>query len=367
MSLWRRSRWASLPAQPTAEASHRTLRQAEGRNRELDARSDQYALGLILFELVSLRLAVVGPDEEILANAARGQKVPLEHLSKGERIPPELRAIVDKATAHDRAHRYPSIAALADDVRRYLRNRPVSARPDTPLEALTRWVSRHGRLTLAVLLGVVAISALAISWTSYRKAMGELAARRRGASLTALYSDVAARRATVVRTPIEEARIATWQSFGTSSGLELDRERMILSGTVAGAKVRLGLEGEPMKLCTVLVVEWPRSLGLGLSITRQHALHSIAELFGAQDIRIGDVAFDDAFVIKGDAMRIPHALADAAMRRALLELALAAVEVVVDDGRLVVRWPMPVERELELTGAVQRVQPIVRALCPAAV
>jgi len=173
-------------------ASYMSPEQADARNAELDARSDQYALGLILFELVSLRRAVPGTDEEILANAQRGQKLPLEHLSKRERIPTELRAIVDKATSFDREDRYPSVAAMADDVRRYLRGEPVVARPDTALEAVVRWVSRHGRLMLAVLLGVVAISGLAISWTSYQKAMGELSTRRHGEALTELYIDVAA-------------------------------------------------------------------------------------------------------------------------------------------------------------------------------
>ncbi len=166
--------------------------QAAGKNRELDARSDQYALGLILFEIVSLRKANVGSGEELIANAAQARKGPLEPLAPRGRIAPELRAIIEKATERAPADRYPSITEMTTDVRRYLRGAAVSVHTDTPLEAVVRWVSRHGRVAVAVLLGVVALSALAVGWTSYRRAMGELAERRRGEELTKLYVDVAA-------------------------------------------------------------------------------------------------------------------------------------------------------------------------------
>ena len=167
--------------------------QAQGNNADLDARSDQYALGLILFEIVSLRRALgEGTEDEIIARAKRGEKLPLEHISKQEHIAVELRAIIDRATAADRDSRYADVTALADDVRRYTHGEPVVARPDTAFEAVVRWVGHHGRTTLAVLGGLIVLSGLALGWSAQRRAQAELKAQRRGAALTTLYVDVAA-------------------------------------------------------------------------------------------------------------------------------------------------------------------------------
>ena len=159
----------------------------------LDARSDQYSLGLILFEIVSLKRALgMGDVQEIFARALDGRKMPLEAFSKRERVTPELRAIVAKATAFDPQNRYASVGAMSDDLRRHFRGEAVNARPDTAIAKLLRSMSRHRRTTLATLVGVVMLSAIAIGWISYRKKVAELETRRRGEQLTGLYIQVAA-------------------------------------------------------------------------------------------------------------------------------------------------------------------------------
>ncbi len=174
-------------------ASYMSPEQADARNAELDPRADQYALGLILFELVSLRRAMKGETSvDVYANAARGHKEPLEHISKRGRIAPELRAIVEKATAFSPAERYDSVAALADDVRRYLRGEAVLARPDNLVEKVLRWIGQHRRATLVAILCIVAAAVSTLSWTLYRQAASELAARERGERITALFGDVSA-------------------------------------------------------------------------------------------------------------------------------------------------------------------------------
>jgi hypothetical protein len=167
--------------------------QARGATRQLDARADQYALGLILFELVSLRRAIHSPTTVgAWTLASAGTKAPLEHV-RGERIPRELRAIIDKATALAPGDRYPSVIELAEDVRRHLRGEAVLARPDDLAQKVLRWMSRHRRTTLAAVLAVLALTAVTITWTLYRNAASELEARRLGESRTALYIDVASR------------------------------------------------------------------------------------------------------------------------------------------------------------------------------
>ncbi|NCG17808.1 MAG: protein kinase [Rhodobacterales bacterium] len=141
--------------------------QAEGQNNALDGRSDQYSLGLILFELVTLKPAVTGKTAiKMVMRHQDGEKEPMVHVMR-QKIAPELRAIIHKATAKNPAARYASVKALGDDVRRYLREEAVLARPDHPIQRLLRVMGRHRQLTLFIMMalfmgsGTITISALA--------------------------------------------------------------------------------------------------------------------------------------------------------------------------------------------------------------
>jgi serine/threonine-protein kinase len=135
--------------------------QAHGR-KDLDGRSDQYALGLILYELVSLRQAVTGKSSlKIVMRQQDGEKDPLVHVAK-EKLPTELKAIIFKATTKDIGARYADVHQLAEDIRRYLRGEAVKARPDTPRQRVRRWVGRHRELTLLLVVLFFSISGLSI-------------------------------------------------------------------------------------------------------------------------------------------------------------------------------------------------------------
>ena len=150
--------------------------QAMGKNSELDGRSDQFSLGLILFELVALRRArPSGGMRETMVAAVSGKKVPLEHVNPALEIPRELAAIIDKATALDPRERYETVHALAEDVRRFLRGEAVEARRDTPLQAALRFIGKHKLGTLSALL--VALTAGA-SLTIVALVRGERLAER---------------------------------------------------------------------------------------------------------------------------------------------------------------------------------------------
>ncbi len=167
--------------------------QAHGKTSELDARSDQYSLGLLRQEVLTLTPAIEGDTEpEVYGKAAKGTRAPLTHLDgHGRRVPRALRAIVAKATAFRPQDRYPSVRALADDIRHYLRAEAVTALPETPLDTLLRFISRHRRTTLTAFVFVLVAAGLVVTWTRYRQAQSDLATRERGARLTAVYGEIA--------------------------------------------------------------------------------------------------------------------------------------------------------------------------------
>jgi serine/threonine-protein kinase len=152
--------------------------QAQGKNEALDGRSDLYTLGLILYELVSLKKAVPGKAAlETLRNAGKGIKLPLVHVSPRETIAEDIRAIIEKATALEPSNRYATVKELSDDVHRFMRGDAVRARRDTVVQKLGRAMARHRQAavfgTAALVLGV---AALAGGWVLYNR---QLAAQQR--------------------------------------------------------------------------------------------------------------------------------------------------------------------------------------------
>ncbi|MFN7145004.1 MAG: serine/threonine-protein kinase, partial [Myxococcota bacterium] len=159
--------------------------QAHGRNDELDGRSDQYALGLLLFELLSLKPARTGKSAaQVLKKAAAGEKDPLTPLDAREKIPRELAAVVRKATAVDPARRYPDVAAMAEDVRRHLRDEPVLAEPDTLAQRLARTIARHRQTALAV-VAVLTLLVFATAALGVAAALGVREVSRQAAEVRA--------------------------------------------------------------------------------------------------------------------------------------------------------------------------------------
>ncbi len=134
--------------------------QAAGKNPELDGRSDEYSMGLILQECVTLQVAVDGASiQEVLTKAMLGRRDPVAVGNRPGALPREIDAIVRRATRLDPKDRYPSVRALADEVRRYLRGEPVLALPEGALRRAGRWLARHRMATLTLLLAIGLVGA----------------------------------------------------------------------------------------------------------------------------------------------------------------------------------------------------------------
>ncbi|MFO0751108.1 MAG: hypothetical protein U1F43_36355 [Myxococcota bacterium] len=108
--------------------------QADGLTEQLDPRSDQFALGMLLQELVTLREARSARSlDEALRAAMGGRRNPVVHRDPKVVVKRELHAIIAKATAYRKDDRCSTVAAFADDVRRFLRDEPVLAEPGLAL------------------------------------------------------------------------------------------------------------------------------------------------------------------------------------------------------------------------------------------
>jgi WD40 repeat protein len=116
--------------------------QAAGRNPNVDGRADVYALGAILFELLTGTPPFRAETPlETLRLVLETDPVPLRLLNS--RVPQDLEVICLKCLMKDPARRYPTARLLAEELGRFLRGESVQARPRSWLGRVSRWCCRH--------------------------------------------------------------------------------------------------------------------------------------------------------------------------------------------------------------------------------
>jgi serine/threonine protein kinase/WD40 repeat protein len=129
--------------------------QVEGRTRELDVRADVYALGAILYELLTGNAPYGGQsDVEILRQVIAREPTLPRRLRPD--VPRDLEAIALKCLAKNPAGRYATARELADDLQRFIDGRPTAARPLKSSERAMKWVKR--RPAIAALIAVATVS-----------------------------------------------------------------------------------------------------------------------------------------------------------------------------------------------------------------
>jgi WD40 repeat protein len=138
-----------------------------------DARSDVYSLGATLYELLALRPAFEDANRARLVERVLHEE-PARPRKLDARIPRDLETTVLKAMAKDPARRYRTAGDFADDLRRFLADRPVRARRSSAAERAWRWCRRNpvvaGLLTaVATLLVAIALVASAMAWRLNRE------------------------------------------------------------------------------------------------------------------------------------------------------------------------------------------------------
>jgi tRNA A-37 threonylcarbamoyl transferase component Bud32/tetratricopeptide (TPR) repeat protein len=157
--------------------------QVEG-GKEITARTDVHALGVLLYEILAGRLPHMATTiPEVYAKIAHDEPLPPRKLDPS--IPWELEAVTLKALEKDPARRYATAEAFAEELRRHLAGEPVQARPVSGLVRLWRRAVKHrtALIPLAVALGVacgwaVSVRSTQLAAEAHAEAMGLLEAAR---------------------------------------------------------------------------------------------------------------------------------------------------------------------------------------------
>jgi serine/threonine protein kinase len=146
--------------------------QALARRGYLDHRTDIYSLGATLYELLTLQPAIDGQDrQEVLRMIA--QEEPASPRKLNPAIPRELETILLKGMNKEPGDRYATAQELADDLRRFLEDKPIKARRPSAYEQVSKWVRRHPSAaiaTVATLMTAAFILAVAVALISRERA-----------------------------------------------------------------------------------------------------------------------------------------------------------------------------------------------------
>jgi serine/threonine protein kinase len=166
--------------------------QAQGNNRAIDARSDVFALGAILYHLLAGERPFSGSSSgEVLRKVAEASPASLRSVRPD--VPRPLEAICRKAMAKDPSHRYVHAGALASDLERYFADEPVSAYAESSWTKLWRWIRRHRQATTIAASAFVLSIGLIVAGLLLRRAQqqrdNQAAARVREAQESATTSE----------------------------------------------------------------------------------------------------------------------------------------------------------------------------------
>jgi serine/threonine protein kinase len=159
--------------------------QARGNVELIDVRTDVYALGVILYEM----LASAKPYDVSRASLIEAVRVICEEpprslrttISGSRRLDPDIETIVGKALEKDAERRYASAAAMAEDVERYLASQPILARPPSTLYQMQKFAGRNRALVtgLAATFVVLVLGVVVSSWQAIRATRAESLATTR--------------------------------------------------------------------------------------------------------------------------------------------------------------------------------------------
>jgi eukaryotic-like serine/threonine-protein kinase len=144
--------------------------QVRGERGMVDGRTDIYALGVTLYELLTLRPAFVASDRHDLPGRIL-EEDPVRPRRFNPSIPRDLETIVIKAMEKEPSARYDSARAMADDLKRFLADQPILARRPSFIDQSVKCARRHRAAVVAstVAMLVTLASSTAVLWATNRR------------------------------------------------------------------------------------------------------------------------------------------------------------------------------------------------------
>jgi len=125
---------------------------------EKDFRADVYAMGCILYQILTGQMVYEGTAQEILEQTKTGRIVPPRRRAPECQIPKRLEAVVMKAVAHNPEERYASVAELAQEIKRYRAGYAVEAERANMLSRVHLFCLRHQSVTVSILAAGLLLS-----------------------------------------------------------------------------------------------------------------------------------------------------------------------------------------------------------------
>ncbi|MCA9005233.1 MAG: protein kinase [Planctomycetaceae bacterium] len=146
--------------------------QAMGNTAAVGPASDQYSLGVVLYEILTGRVPFPGKNIQQVLYQIQNLEAPAPR-SLHAAVPADLEAICQKSMSREPGERYPDLEAFAADLQRWLNHEPVLARPVSSVERLRRRMKRHpliSALTAATIILLI-LSGItgALSWDRGRQ------------------------------------------------------------------------------------------------------------------------------------------------------------------------------------------------------
>ncbi len=179
--------------------------QSQGEAADLDVRSDVYALGVVLFEVLSGQLPydlTTSTPYDIL-RVIRDVE-PLRLSTFDPNLRGDLDTIVHKALEKDRHRRYQSVDDLSRDLRHLLNQEPIDAKRDRPWYVLRKTIARHKAAVAAAALMFAVVSTSAVVMTLlYRDAKRQQRAAKKHLEVATEAQRLAAKEATTAKTTTE--------------------------------------------------------------------------------------------------------------------------------------------------------------------